>query len=264
MPKVTLVQTAQVSFLPSKMISLLNPTTMKKILALSIALTVAGLSGASANGTVFKTINQTEMIYGSIGVYNLPTDGSGFVSASAWPIADLNAVFQTPDSVTFSPNTITNTGSMWYNPESGGPGSAGQKTMVSYLYASSPKSSILGQSLVFEGLVTDFSLGTNIAGFPYSLSAFVMDVAPDYSDVIAAFIPITGTGNFSVNQALLDDPLRVVQWGLVMTGPNIWATDTVQLANAGSVTVVPEPSTYALLGMAALGGLVALRLRRKA
>jgi hypothetical protein len=48
-----------------------------------------------------------------------------------------------------------------------------------------------------------------------------------------------------------------------MVGPNIWPGNNAELANAGSVTVIPEPSTYALLGLAAVGGLLARRFRRK-
>ena len=140
---------------------------MKTILPLLVfALSVAGLTSASANGTIFKTINQTELNLGYLVVSDLPADGSGLVSSSPWPIPDLNVVFPTSQSVIFSPNTITNTGSMWYNPSTGGPGSVGQKMMTSTLYASTSKSELLGQNLTFEGFVTDYSLGTNIAGLP--------------------------------------------------------------------------------------------------
>jgi hypothetical protein len=201
---------------------------------------------------------------GWLAVRELPTNGFAYISSSAWPTSDLNTVFPTSESVVFSPNTITNTGTVWYNPASGGVGSEGQKMMGAYLYGASKKGALSGQSLAFEGFVSNFSLATNIAGTPYSLSAFIQDFTPDYSSRIQTFIPITSTGGFSVSQSLVDDPLRNVQWGLFMIGPNIWAEDSEQLAVAGSVTVVPEPSTYALLGLATLGGLIALRLRRKA
>lgn len=238
---------------------------MKKIIPLIIAFSLAGLGGASAQSNVFKTINSSEMNLGVMSVYELPSNGSAFVSSSAWPVNDLNANYLASDTVVFSPNTITNTGSDWYDPGTGGVGSLGQKQMYAFLYAQQT-GVLAGQTLQFEGIVSDFSLGTNAAGIPYSFYAYVSDFAPDFSSVVETIVPITSTGNFNVTQVLDPGAGRHVQWGLQMFGPNIWPGDTEQLEVAGSVTVeaIPEPSTYALLGLAAAAGLLVRRFRRKA
>jgi hypothetical protein len=124
----------------------------------------------------------------------------------------------------------------------------------------------LSGTLQFEGIVSDFSLATNSAGLPYTLQAVIRDWSSDYTSLVETIVPLTSTGNFSVTQPLNPGAGRVVQWGLIMQGPNIWPEDTEQLEIAGSATIqaIPEPSTYALLGLAAAGGLLVRRFRRKA
>ena len=252
-PRVAIVQTTSVANSPSKIISLPNPTTMKKILALSIALTVAGLSGASAQVS-YKTIDETEMNLSWVFV----SGGTGFNPS----IPNLVADFTSLNSVTMSPTDRATNGA-WYNPVGGGEGSVGTKTLRSYLYGRSFDLNQEFSSIEFSGNVTDFNLGTNIAGTPYTLRAIVRDFTSS-ADLVQTILPITTQGQFTLQHSLVGGTNRQVQWGLQLVGPNIWPTDEAQFATAGSVTVVPEPSTYALLGLAAVVGLVVLRSRRQA
>ncbi len=230
---------------------------MKKTFQTFIAVTLVSISAASAQTNV-RTINSSEMNITYMGVSEL--DGGSPVSEGAWALTNLTANYSAPDNLTFSPATSTN--ELWYNPPGGGVGSFGNKNMFALLNAQ--EIGTLTGTLLFEGNVTNFTLASNAAGVPYSFGAIIKDFAPDYSSVIQTILPITSAGAFQISQPLVDAPGRIVQWGLFMQGPNIWPGDTEQLANAGSVTVVPEPTTYALLGLAAVGGLIARRLRRKA
>lgn len=252
-PRVAIVQTTSVANSPSKIISLLNPTTMKKLLALSIALTVAGLSGASAQ-VIYKTIDQTEMNLSWVYVSGSP----GFNPS----IPNLVADFTSLNSVTMSP-TDRATNTAWYNPVGGGEGSVGTKTLTSWLYGTSVNLNQQGSSIEFSGNVTDLNLGTNISGIPYTLEAKIMDFTV-FADIVQTILPLTNTGTFTLRHELIGGTNRQVRWGLQLVGPNIWPTDEAQFATAGSVTVVPEPSTYALLGLAAVVGLVVFRSRRQA
>jgi hypothetical protein len=236
---------------------------MKKIIPLIIALSLAGIGGASAQSTIFKTINSAEMNLGWITAFELPANGGGWYDGFPSPIGELNAVYPSSDTVVFSPNTTSNPSSVWYTP-SGQLGAAGNKIVESLLLAQADGT--LSGTLQFEGVISDFSLSTNAAGLSYSLRAVVRDWAPDYSTFVETILPLTSTGSFAVTQALDPGAGRHVQWGLIMQGPNIWPGNTEELANAGSVTVeaIPEPSTYALLGLAAAGGLLVRRFRRKA
>jgi len=231
---------------------------MKKIFQTFIAVTLVSISAASAQTNLFKTINQTDLNLTWMTVREA-TNFSTIVSAGAAPLADLSATWNTPASVTYGAPTATN--SLWYNPP-GGIGSSGNKIIQSYLYGTQT-GTFAGQTLQLSGVVSDYNLSTNVAGTPYTLSAYIQQTGAG-GPTLRTISPITSIGEFSISLPLDGTPGRNVQWGLLMEGPNILPGDIDQLANAGSVTVVPEPTTYALLGLAAVGGLIARRLRRKA
>jgi hypothetical protein len=231
---------------------------MKKTFQTFIAVTLVSISAAAAQTTIVKTVNLTDLNLGFVSVREA-TNFNTVITNTSWPAADLTAIWSTPESVTYSPATATNP--LWYNPP-GGIGSSGNKTMLAYLFGQQT-GTFAGQTLEFSGVVTDYSLATNVAGTPYTLRAYLRDGGPG-GDTLRLLSDITGTGEFSLSMPLNGSPGRTIQWGLIMQGPNIFPGDTEQLANAGSVTIVPEPTTYALLGLAAVGGLIARRLRRKA
>lgn len=235
-------------------------TPMNKLL-LTTALVLASIGGASAQ--IFKTINSTEMVLGYMNVFELPSNGGAFVFGSGWGISDLNSTYLDSTTVVMSPNTIGDPNSFWYTP-SGGPGALGNKIMEGNLYGQET-GTYAGQTVTFEGSVTAFNLSTNAGGLPYTLTAFVRDFAPDFSSFNTTTLVISTTGDFSISLPTVNDAGRHVQWGLQIMGPNIWPSDSAQLAAAGSATVgaIPEPSTYALLGLGAAGlGAHLIRRRR--
>ncbi len=200
------------------------------------------------------TIDSAALSNAYMNVFELPSNGGGYVFGSGWGIADLNAVFPTASTVTFTPNTIGDPNPFWYTP-SGGPGATGNKIMEANLYAQPADGTYSGQTVTFKGNVTAFTLqtGTN-PNTDYTFKAFVRDFAPDYSSVIEQAFPITSTGEFSISLATINDPTRHIQWGLQMRGANVWITD---VDSKGSVTLaavapVPEPSSLAVVAAAGL------------
>lgn len=232
------------------------------------AAAVCGLAVASSSfaiTTVDVTIDSAEMINGYMNVFELPSNGSGYVFGSGWGIADLNATFPNSSTVNFTPNTIGDPSPFWYTP-SGGPGATGNKIMEANLYAQPADGTLSGKLIRFKGNVPSFTLqtGTN-AATDFTFKAFIRDFAPDYSSVVESQSVISGTGSFNFTLLANADPSRHIQYGLQMKGPDVWVTD---VAAKGSVTVtaVPEPSSLALLGIggAAAAFVSARRMSRKA
>lgn len=223
-----------------------------------LAFLAAGSAPARAG---VETIDATVMTLGYMNVYNLPADGGAYLFGSPWGINDLCATFSNGGStVTFTPNTIGDPNPFWYTP-GGGPGATGNKIMEANLYAEPTPGLYNGQTITFVGNVSSYTLADE-----YNFMAFVSDYAPDYSSVVTQSVPITSTGDFAVILATINNPARHVQWGLQMTGPDVWITDVDAkghvIVNAGSGSV-PEPSALALLAISALGSLVSRRRRQK-
>lgn len=181
---------------------------------------------------------------GYMNVFELPSNGGGFVFGSGWGTADLCASFSGP-VLTLTPNTIGDPNPFWYTP-SGGPGATGNKIMDASFYVDTT-GVFTGQTLNFTGVVL-----ANTLVSPYTSVAFIKDFAPDYSSFVSVTAPLVN-GLFNLSYATINDPGRHIQYGFETIGPDVWVTD---VASKGlvQITAVPEPTIATLL----LGGLVGL------
>lgn len=221
---------------------------MKKIMAVL----VAGSACAAGAQAVVVGVDQGPAGYlAFMNVFELPSNGGGYVFGSGWGVADLNASFDNgAGTLTLSPNTIGDPNPFWYTP-SGGPGAMGNKIMQANLYHE-VTGTYAGQTLTFEGTVL-----SNTFTSAHVAWIFIRDFAADYSSSVDVFIPLVA-GNFSLSLNTINDAGRHVQWGFQVQGVNVWATDTAPYGTA-VIATIPAPASLGLLG---LGGLVAARRRR--
>jgi len=186
------------------------------------------LTAGSANALTV-TLSSANMSNGYMNVFDLPSNGGGYIFGSGWGVADLCAVF-TGDNLQMWPNQIGDPNPFWYTP-SGGPGSTGNKIMEANLYAQYD-GTWAGQTVTFQGNCNAYSL---VSG--YAVMAFLRDFAPDYSSVNEQSVAITATGNFSVSMSMVNDTNRHEQYGIQMKGPCVWSTDA---PSKGTIKFQPQ------------------------
>ncbi len=174
---------------------------------------------------------------------------------SGWGTADLMAAFTGP-TLALRANSIGDPAPYWYIPV-GAPGAIGNKIMDANFYVEI--GSFPGQTLTFEGNVLANSLVGKVdaLGNGWTAVAFIKDFAPDYSSNFNVTAPLTA-GGFSISLNTVNDPLRHVQYGFEVIGPDVWITDN---PNFGSIQIVPEPGVLSLVGLGL--GLSALLRRRR-
>jgi hypothetical protein len=165
-------------------------------------------------------------------VFEIPSNGGGFVFGSPWGVSDLVVRFNdTAQTLSFAPNNINDPNPFWYSPL-GGPGAVGNKRMEANLYQEQTNT-LGGQTVQFSGSITGYTLASS-----HTVTAFIKDFAPDFSTFTESAVPVSATGNFSISLATDPTPGRHVQWGFQMSGPCVWITDAAQF---GSVTISTAP-----------------------
>ncbi len=214
---------------------------------LAAALTLGSLAQSKAQVTY--SVDPGASWLGYMNVFELPSNGGGFVFGSGWGVGDLSATFSGP-TLTLTPNTIGDPSPFWYV-GGGGPGAPGNKIMDANFYQEFT-GPLAGQTVTFTGIVQ-----ANTLTSAHTVVAFIKDFAPDYSSFVSNIIPLT-SGVFSFSLDTINDPARHVQFGFTMNGVNVWATDVGPYGTV-QITAVPEPSALAL----AVIGLVGLAARKR-
>ena len=222
---------------------------MKKT-ALMMAGIAAVAMASAANAAVVTVADSSAPWLGFMNVSNRPVDGGAYQFGSPWGVADLNVSFNdAAHRVTFTPNTIGDADPYWYV-GGGGSGHAGNKIMDASFYQET--TGVYSGTLTFSGTVFSNTLTS-----AHTAYIFIRDFAADYSSVVTSTVACN-VGDFSVSLALVPDAARHVQWGVNLTGVNVWATDVAAFGSVVFGPSVPAPASLALIG---LGGLMARRRR---
>jgi hypothetical protein len=231
-------------------------------LALAAVLAISATTASAGAWTGY--INVFANAAGSQGAY---------IFGSGWGVSDLKTTISNSsagtiigDQLVLQPNFNTYTDSLggtnadrafWTNSSDGGAtaGPLGNKWMNASTY--SETASLAVPSYTLAGTVTSNSLNTSL----YTAKAFIKVLDPNngYATVVDDSVTLPASGPFVVTSNLSLYQGLLLQVGFSMDGLNANPADAVSYGSVG-VSVVPEPSTYALL---AFGGCAAVALRRR-
>jgi hypothetical protein len=237
-------------------------SSARGLLAVAAILLVTATTASAGNWVGYMNVFQNAA--GSPGAYAF---GSGWgVSDLKTTISNSNAGTIIGDELVLQPNFNTYADSLggsnaerayWTNSSDGGatPGPLGNKWMNASTY--SETLSLAVPSYTLNGTVTSNSLNTGL----YTAKAFIKVLDPNngYATVLDDSVTLPASGPFVVTSNLTPYQGLILQVGFSMDGLNANPADAVSYGSVG-VSIVPEPSTYALL---AFGGCAAAALRRR-
>jgi hypothetical protein len=215
---------------------------MKQIRAIAVIGCLLLSAAGRVNADTTVTVDPGAPWLGFMNVFELPSNGGGFVFGSGWGVPDLTATFSGP-VLTLGPNSVNDTSTFWYQ-GGGGPGAPGNKIMEANMYVE-VTGPLAGQAVTFEGLVLSNTLTS-----AHSSVAFIKDFAPDYSSAVTTTVPLT-PGVFSLTLNTINNPARHVQYGFATTGVNVWVTDRGPFGEV-QIVGIPEPAGLIMAGIATL------------
>lgn len=213
---------------------------------------------------------------GFMNVFNNASGAQGsYVFGSGWGVSDLKTTISNSnagtiigDQLILEPNYNTYTNSLsgndadrafWTNSSDGGvtPGPLGNKWMNANTYVETLNLAV--PSYTLAGNVTANTLNTSL----YTAKAFIKVLDPDagYATVLNDSVTLPASGPFIVTANLSTFQGKLLQVGFSMDGINGNPVDAGANGSV-SVSVVPEPSSVALLA-AAGAGLVATGWSRR-
>jgi hypothetical protein len=232
------------------------------VLALAAVLAISATTASAGAWTGFMNVFQ-----------NAAGSQGGYAFGSGWGVSDLKTTISNSnagtiigDQLVLQPNFNTYTDSLggsnadrayWTNSSDGGatPGPLGNKWMNANTFVETANLAV--PSYTLAGTVTSNSLNTSL----YTAKAFIKVLDPDngYATMLNDEVTLPASGPFVVTSNLTPYLGMLLQVGFSMDGLNANPADAVSYGSVG-VSVVPEPSTYALL---AFGGCAAVALRRR-
>ncbi|GMV27489.1 MAG: hypothetical protein AMXMBFR58_35200 [Phycisphaerae bacterium] len=216
-----------------------------------LLIAAAGIAacGAVATADIDVTVDSSATWYGYMNVFELPSNGGGYLWGSPWGLADLPASF-TGDVLRLGPNTNTyQPGDLyWVNPDG-----SGNKWMNANIYGES--NAIINETVNFSGHTL---LNSLVSGYESRAFIKVLDPSQGWATILSVFAPLSTGNDFNLSLAIPNTAGLFTQWGFETNGANANPATVDQLGHV-EVGPIPAPASLALVG---LGGLVAGRRRR--
>src|SRR5271157_513553 len=183
------------------------------------------LATMTAHSQVNVYVDATKPWIGYMNVFELPANGGGYDFGSVWGTADLDARFAA-NALILTPNTsidrdVPNDPYWWV----GGAGGAPNKSMDALMYVQND--TLAGQTVTFSG-----NCQSNTLVAPYTSTAFIKDLVPDFSSSTLANMALVSGQAFSITFATAAG--HHVQYGFETIGPDARLTN---VANLGEVLI---------------------------
>ena len=225
-----------------------------KFIALAICTAAVCLANPAHADTFVTPSSNPDDYTGFMNVFDL---GGGFTFGSGWGIDhpttgnpnDIGAFNN--GTIDFRNSSIDDPSDFWFQDNGdgtfGGPGGVGNRIMEANLFQefdAAGAAAIAGMDLVYAFSIQDFSLDPAV-----TFEAFITEFNSDFSAFTTSTVPISSTGDFQLSHAVTGLG-GVLQYGFRTTSQVVWFSDADL---NGSVSVVPEPTSLALLGLAGLG-----------
>lgn len=192
--------------------------TMKRSLMLFLFVAAFAQIG---NAQITATVDTGMTWVGYMNVFD--SVGVNYMFGSPWAIPDIKTTVDPGNgSMRLHPNfsAYNATDPYWSN------GAMGNKVMEANTFIED--TTIMGQTLTFQGMVDSFTLDT-----AYTAEAFIKVLDPNnsWATVLHTKSPITATGSFLVTDSVPNTPGLVTQYGFTILGLNANPTMEAALGN---------------------------------
>jgi hypothetical protein len=204
-----------------------------------------GLATLSASAAIEVTVDPSQAWIGYMNVFNIPSQGGGYVFGQPWGTGALTAFFDPSDTVSLTLEPCTNvwetSDTFWVQADKATP----NKTCDASMYVQND--TLAGQTVNFVGTCTSYNLNGG-----YTCTAFIKDFSSSYSLNNSATIQLAAGQPF--NLSLATGGGDHIQYGFETIGLDANPATSASLGKAVIAVQILDPSLNNLTGQALVAG----------